>query len=115
MSAYWWGFVTPFLIALALYVLFWAYVIVLVVGKALGFKVEWKGRGRLSQPSEYTLRNNIWNERVRGPIFYGHWYFERSGRHHVNRWIAVGRNTGPCVMFFKLRTLPTPTEEADRG
>lgn len=67
--------------------------------------ISWEaklGRGvenLLADP--YTLQHEIWFERARGPVFYGHWVHERRYKERVHRWVGFGSRTGPCVMFFR--------------
>lgn len=109
MSGYWLGVLTTPALALALFLAFAAYVRALMVldGWGFAFEIKWKRPiERAERISEYTLRHDIWWERSFGPVFVGGWYFERSDRRQVNRWIGLGRAGGPCWMAFRKRPLP---------
>ena len=114
MSDYWAGFFTLPAVALTGFVLLVAYVRLIEHLENHGYTVEGKWRRSPDRISDFTLKHDIWTERTRGPVFYGHWYRERGPHNeerHVNRWIAIGRPAGPCLMFFKKRTLTKETHD----
>ena len=106
MSAYWWGVATLPLLVLALLLAAVAIGCTAGVLRALGFTFEVKKRRRIESIDDYVLRRNIWFERQRGPAFAGHWCREdvRDGL-VATRWIGLGSPHGPCVIFYKKRTL----------
>lgn len=107
MSDYWLGFLSPFAIALAAFLLLAFVGAVSVFLHRRGWRLELKVRN-LGNVSDFMLRRDIWWERSFGPVFVGGWYFEdahNTGR-HINRWLGLGRPNGPVAMVIRVRNLP---------
>lgn len=75
-----------------------------------GYSVETMWARNVDDISEYTLRNDIWFERSRGPIFTGHWCRTSKRRLLATRWLGIGSTRGPCVIFYKRRDLGPVSE-----
>ena len=75
-----------------------------------GWTMDLKAKRKVSQISEYILRNNIWFERARGPVFSGHWCRDEFNGHAeatvvVTRWWGIGSVHGPCAVVYYKRKL----------
>lgn len=64
---------------------------------------------------DWRLKEEIFWEEQRGPIFTGHWYRSdlywnrdletTSRRTLVTRWFGVGNSEGRCLMIFRKKTV----------
>lgn len=100
MIAYLLGLVT--LPALAGLYVFWQWVL---AGLKVRLGITFEAKIRDNEVSNFVLKRNIWWERSFGPVFVGGWYFERPDGRHFNRWLGLGKASGPCFMVIRARLL----------
>lgn len=75
--------------------------------KKYGIFVEVRNQKNYEGIDDYTLKHNIWFERVYGPVFVGHWchHVYSEEKDYVNRWVGFGRTEGRSLAFYKTRAL----------
>lgn len=110
MLAYLLGLATLPALALVAYAALRLVGVLCRVANRRGFTMEVRLRSGYEGVTDYTLRNGIWFESPRGPIFRGLWYrvepkYDEPEPVFVTRWVGLGSPEGPCLIVFHKRHL----------